>query len=95
MDFFVLVLATFWAWETLRFAMERWASWVFISTRPLHPLLVAGFTVYFSWPDVLFGLAAAGAVGILVGLVDRFLSSPSAPAMVVPRRRGGGLPPLP
>jgi hypothetical protein len=91
----VLVLATFWAWETLRYAMERWASWLFQTTRPIHPLVVAGFTVFFTYPDVLLGLAAAGTVGLLIGTVDRVLSGPQVPIPVPRRSRGGGLPPLP
>jgi hypothetical protein len=91
----LLVLATFWAWETVRYPVERYAGQLFSYSRPLHPLIVAAFPLYVLWPDWVAGLGVAGATGLAVGLVDRYLGSggPAVPVQL-PRRRNS-LPPLP
>lgn len=95
-QFLFVVLAVFWAWSTFRYAFERLASPLFSATRVFHPLLVAGGTVYFCWPDTVMGLAAAGAVGLLVATTDRlFQNRAVTPVRAIGRRTGQGLPDLP
>lgn len=92
----LILLATFWAWETLRFAMESYLSRWFALSRPVHPLLVASLPLWVLWPDWVAALAVAGATGLLVAVVDRVFSAARTSPVVVPRpRRQGGLPPLP
>lgn len=92
----LLVLATFFVWETLRYIAERYISGIFTTTRPLHPFLVAGLPFYVLWPDWVAALGVAGAVGLLVGVADKWLSPVSTVPQYVPRtQRAGGLPPLP
>lgn len=90
------LFATFWAWETLRFAAEQYLSSAFSATRALHPLVVAALPLYVLWPDWVAALGVAGATGLLVALVDRFLAGLPEP-VVIPRQRSSnlGLPPLP
>lgn len=95
-QFFIVVLAVFWAWSSLRFAAERFFPSAFYATRVAHPLVVAAATSYLCYPDLVEGCAAAGVVGLLVALTDRFLGGSSAP-VVVPQSRSEryGLPRLP
>lgn len=96
MDLVLLGLATFYLWETIRFAVERYAPAVFNATRVVHPLVVASFPLAVLWPDWIAGLAVSGGVGLLVAIVDRWLGSAPARPVVIPRRRSrGGLPDLP
>lgn len=89
-----VLLATFWAWATVRYIAEPLVPRGFAVTRPAHPLVVAALPLYLYWPDWVLALAVAGGVGLLTAVVDRFLIPPSAPT-VLPRRRRGGLPSLP
>jgi hypothetical protein len=94
----LVLLATFWAWETLRYILERYAGPVFSATRPLHPFVVAALPLYILWPDWVAALAVAGAAGLLVAVVDRALVGEPAQQLQIPRRRGlrgDGLPPMP
>jgi hypothetical protein len=92
----LLVFATFFVWETLRYALENFASGVFSATRVLHPLLVAALPLYVLWPDWVSALGVAGLTGVVVALADRLFSTPAATPLPIPRRRStGGLPPLP
>lgn len=97
MELVLIVLATFWCWETARYALERYLPSAFAATRALHPVVVALLPLGLLWPEWVTALALAGATGLLVALVDRFVAGgSSSPAPVVlPRRRTGGLPPLP
>lgn len=97
LELVLLVLATFFVWESLRYAAEQYASSVFTATRAVHPILVAALPLYVLWPDWVWALGVAGAVGLLVGIADKWLSPAPTPApMYVPRgRSSGGLPPLP
>lgn len=88
-------LATFYLWETVRFAVERYAPSVFNATRVVHPLVVAAFPLAVLWPDWIAALGVAGAVGLLVAVVDRWMGQPSQSVMLPRRRTRGGLPPLP
>lgn len=92
----LLLLATFWIWETVRYALERYASSIFDATRALHPLLVAAVPLGVLWPDWVSALAVAGGAGLLVAVVDRWIGGSSQP-MIVPRgrSRSRGLPSLP
>lgn len=89
-----VLLATFWAWETVRYIADTYAPNVFAATRPAHPLAVAAFPVVVFWPDWITGLAVAAGVGILHLLVERFLVKDYPVPVQLPRNRGG-LPPLP
>ena len=92
----LVLLATFWMWETFRYLLERYAANIFAATRPIHPFLVAFVPGYLLWPRWVAALGVAGAVGILVGLVDRYLAPPPVPNYVPVRRSlRDGLPPLP
>lgn len=91
----LLIFATFWAWETLRFILQSYVSTLFDLTRSLHPFLVAALPLWVLWPDWISALAVAGATGILHLLVERFLIPMSAAPMSFGRRRPRGLPPLP
>ena len=96
--YLLLLLATFWGWETLRYALEQYLPSLFQSTRALHPLVVAVLPTWVLWPNWVAGIAVAGATGLLVATADRFLSpsTSSTRPTVLPRRRpGGGLPSLP
>lgn len=97
MRLILALFATFWAWETLRFTLERYAGAAFTATRPLHPLVVASLPLYILWPDWVAALGVAGATGLLVAVVDRALVVEATPQLPVSRRRRtqGGLPPLP
>jgi membrane protein implicated in regulation of membrane protease activity len=96
LDLLLLVLATFWAWETLRYALEHLTPAVFASTRILHPLAVAVLPLVVLWPEWVDALAVAGATGILVGVMDQFFGhSAPQPVPFQRTRRSGGLPPLP
>ena len=92
----LLLLATFFAWESVRYAAERYLSGVFVATRPLHPVLVAALPLYVLWPDWVAALGIAGATGLLVGVADKwFDGSPDVPQYVPRTRSFGQLPPLP
>jgi hypothetical protein len=92
----LLVLATFFVWQTIRFAAEALASRVFTATRPAHPLLVVSLPLYVLWPHWIAALGVAGATALLVALSDRlFNSSPAVPIPLPRTRTRGSLPPLP
>lgn len=92
----LLLFATFWAWETLRFALEAWAPRFFALSRPIHPLVVASLPLYVLWPRWVPALAVAGVCGLLVAFVDRVMAGTNVTPVTLPRRRSsGGLPPLP
>lgn len=92
----LILLATFWAWETLRFVLETYAGRVFSLTRPVHPLVVAALPLYVLWPDWVAALGVAGATGLLVVWTERlFVSEPVQQVQVPRRRQPGSLPPLP
>jgi membrane protein implicated in regulation of membrane protease activity len=94
-DLVLLVLATFFVWETARFAAETYAPGHFATTRVVHPLLVAALPLAVLWPEWVTALGVAGASGLLVAVVDRFVA-PSAPPAILPRgTTRHGLPPLP
>lgn len=96
MDLFLVVLATFWVWETVRAIVERFAPAVFSLTRPVHPILAALLPLYVLWPNWVAALAVAGIVGLLVATVDRLFGSTPMQQVQIPRRRTAkGLPPLP
>lgn len=95
MNLVLVLLATFWAWETVRFGLETYASHLFSNTRVVHPLLVAALPLYILWPDWVSALGVAGAVGLLVAVVDRVFMAEPVHQLPIPRRRTGGLPPLP
>ncbi len=91
----LLTLATFWLWETVRYAAESFIPQIFSATRPLHPLVVAAAPLLVLWPEWVQALAVAAAVGILHLAVEKYLAPDTATPIQLPRRRGGGLPPLP
>lgn len=96
MELLLALFATFWAWESLRYAVESFAPRVFAGTRVLHPLAVAALPLYILWPNWVAALAVAGAVGLLVAVVDKTFMAPPPQQLQVPRRRSQqGLPPLP
>lgn len=95
LDLIPLLLATFWVWETVRYAAERYAETVFDATRAVHPLLVAALPLVVLWPDWVDALAVAAGVGLLHLFVQRALGLASPPQVVMQRPRRGGLPPLP
>lgn len=96
MNVVLLGLATFYLWETVRYPFERFAPRVFDRTRVVHPLLVAFLPIVYLWPDWVAGLGVAGAVGLLVAVVDRVFGGSRPAPVVLPRRRSrGGLPDLP
>ena len=91
----VVALATFWAWETVRFALSEYAPGVLASTGAAHPLVVAALPLYLLWPDWVSALAVAGLVGLIHLTASRYMPDPTP---VYPQRqpgRRGGLPPLP
>jgi hypothetical protein len=93
LELILLVLSTFWLWETIRYTAERFIPAVFDATRPVHPLVVAAWPVAVLWPDAVSALGVAGATGLLVAATDRWFAGPP---VVIPRRRSrGGLPNLP
>ncbi len=95
LELVLVLLATFWAWETLRYAVESVAPRLVAMTRPLHGIIAAVLPLCVLWPDWVAALAVAGATGLLVAWTDRvFTPTPVAP-ISIPRRRQGGLPPLP
>lgn len=96
MDLVVIGLATFWAWSTLRYVLEILFPTLFLTTRILHPFVVAAGPLWLLWSDWISALAVAGAVGIALTLFDRLLLEPSGPPVAVQQRRTpGSLPPLP
>lgn len=99
-QFAVLALATFWAWETVRFIWEQYAPGSYSVARPIQPLVVAAIAVaagnHYDRSGILLGLAVAGFVGILHVVVQWIASrSPTNPVAVPLRRPRAGLPPLP
>lgn len=96
MDIILVILATFWVWETFRALMESFLPLVFAVTRPVHPLFAAALPLYLLWPEWVSALAVAGAVGIMVAAVDRVFNTPHIETYQRPRRsRERGLPTLP
>lgn len=95
MELLLVLLANFWAWETVRYAMEDLVPNVFRVTRFLHPFAVAVLPLLVLWPSWIPALAVAGATGLLVALVDKHMGVGQATPIQVPRRNQGGLPPLP
>jgi hypothetical protein len=96
-DFVLLTLALFWAWVSLRFALEGLLpSQVYDLSRFVHPLIVFAIA-WVCYPHVIPAAAASGATGLLVAVCDRFFGTGAATAtpVTIPRRRRGGLPPLP
>jgi hypothetical protein len=94
--FALVVLATFWVWESFRALMERFLPEVFALARPVHPILAAALPLYLLWPDWVAALAVAGVVGLLVAAADRIFGSTPVQELPVPRRRSSGrLPRLP
>lgn len=89
------MLATFWAWMTIRYAVEAFLPRVFELTRVVHPLIVAAFPLMWLWPDVVSALGVAGATGILIVIVERSIGGGGAPVQMSRTQRRGGLPALP
>ena len=95
LDLVLILLATFWAWETLRYAVESVAPRVVAATRPLHGVIAAALPLYVLWPNWVAALAVAGATGLLVAWTDRAFGNSAPTPISIPRRDRGGLPPLP
>jgi membrane protein implicated in regulation of membrane protease activity len=96
MDLILIILATFWVWETFRAVMERFLPSVFALARPAHPILAAALPLYLLWPEWVSALAVAAVVGLMVVTVDRLFNTTPIEAYQRPRRSmTGGLPRLP
>lgn len=96
MDLILIILATFWVWETFRALMERFLPDVFTMARPVHPILAAALPLYLLWPNWVAALAVAAVVGLMVAVVDRAMNTTPIEAYQRPRKSAGsGLPRLP
>jgi hypothetical protein len=95
-NFVLFVLATFWVWETVRYAFESFLPVWFGATRFAHPLLVAAMALAMVYPGYVYAMAIAGSVGLLHLVAERLGGAASAlPVMVSRARSRNALPPLP
>lgn len=96
MDLILVIFATFWAWETFRALLERFAPVIFTLSRPVHPVLAAVLPLVVLWPHWIPALAVAGVVCLMVAGVDKvFNSTPVTAFQSQKRPEFGGLPRLP
>ncbi len=97
LDLVVLMVAVFWAWETLRYALQTYLPNLFSLSRPVHPLIVLALPLWLLWPDWVPAMAVAGAVAILHVVMERLgqETSGGTPIQLRRRQQRGGLPDLP
>lgn len=87
-EIFLTTLATFWAWETLRYSAQAFIPKVFEVTRPLHPFIVLALPLYVLWPRWVDAAAVAALVGLLHQFAEaRYAAQPASFGSPGARRR--------